>query len=234
MIQASSLSSMSVKIEQLETMNNNNNNKKTFCRNFVISVSGHLVCTPCLWAVVVCVRWAPTSSSPPGRGGLSPWPDPPSQLRQVFYSAPWTQECLWVTAMPWHLWTRRWSLPGLPGCPCLPPRDWQTGKLWNTPELWPSLDWTVHWTTLHAQKCLKWDGCRLTHLKLQGDFRQESSYYWKLSWNLTVTIVLTSLMQCYGNANSSQVWKLKSVDGKNPVAQGHNPSFSPEKQSCVP
>lgn len=60
-----------------------------------------------------------------------------------------------------------------------------------------------------------------------GRIRQERGYSWKLSWNLTVTIVLTSLIQCYGKLNDSQLWKLKSVNGKNPVAQDHNPGFSP-------
>lgn len=81
-----------------------------------------------------------------------------------------------------------------------------------------------------------WDGMRtsFTQLKLWGDFRQERGHYWKLSWNLTVTIILTSLIQCNGSLNDSWIWKLKPVNGKNPVTQDHNPVFSLEKQSCSP
>lgn len=33
----------------------------------------------------------------------------------------------------------------------------------------------------------------------------------------------------YVSLNDSQVWNLKPANGKNPVAQDHNPVFSPEK-----
>lgn len=112
-----------------------------------------------------------------------------------------------------------------------------SGLLWflsPTHELWPPLDWAVQISCLCTEKLeMQW-GQSFPQLKLWGDFGQERGYYWSWSCNLTVTTVLTSRIQCYGSFNNSQVWKLKPLNGKNPVVQDHNYGvFLPEKQSYV-
>lgn len=131
-------------------------------------------------------------------------------------------------------------LPGthIPFCRSLPHRV--ISKLW--PAVIPfSHPWTVATSGLSCAVLLPvhrkaWNAMRSVFPSAEtvGGFWTGKRLLLKLSCNLTVTIVLTSRIQCYGSFNNSQVWKLKPVNGKNSVVQDHNYGvFLPEKQSYV-
>lgn len=70
------------------------------------------------------------------------------------FSAICSPECLQIPTMPEHLWAHRQPLPAesLARCPYIPLRSADSGKLWNTSELWPSQGWTDQFFCVCTEK----------------------------------------------------------------------------------
>lgn len=71
-------------------------------------------------------------------------------------------------------------------------------------ELQPPLDWAVEIFPLSTEKLQMCWVQSFTQLKLWRVVRQERACYWKLNWNLIVTLMLMN----YVSLNYSQVWNL--------------------------